>query len=84
MITDVNSAMEARAGIEPAIGLLQSPALPLGDLAIATPPDRTGDETKRPNLPAVKRAKGALPVPIAGWKNRPKPESVLSRVPNLR
>lgn len=26
--------MEARAGIEPAIGLLQSPALPLGDLAI--------------------------------------------------
>jgi hypothetical protein len=28
-------AMEARAGIEPAIELLQSPALPLGYLAIA-------------------------------------------------
>tara|TARA_R110000850_G_scaffold117831_11_gene234485 strand:+ start:410 stop:523 length:114 start_codon:yes stop_codon:yes gene_type:complete len=31
--------MEARAGIEPAIELLQSPALPLGHLAITILPE---------------------------------------------
>jgi hypothetical protein len=35
LLPETLEKMEARAGIEPAIGLLQSPALPLGDLAVA-------------------------------------------------
>ena len=68
--------LEARAGIEPAMEVLQTSALPLGHLAIVKP-SQEKDDTLAGRFPTVKKKERFEFTPKSGLLTRPIPPQTI-------